>query len=114
MSDWVEYKGYVASVRYSDEDEIFHGRLEGISDLVTYEESDVATLKSAFHEAVDDYLAICRKENKEPQVPYRGTFNVRVGPGLHRRAAVYATGHQKKLNSVVAEALERFLEVAER
>lgn len=33
----MEYKDYVGSVHYSDEDEVFHGRLEGIRDLVTYE-----------------------------------------------------------------------------
>ena len=112
MSDLIEYKGYVGSVRYSDEDEVFHGKLEGITDLVTYEGTDVATLKSAFHEAVDDYLAMCEKKKQAPQQPFRGTFNVRVGPILHKRAAVYAAGHQRKLNSVVAEALEKFLEPA--
>ena len=64
MTDCVEYKGYVGSVRYSGEDEIFHGKLEGISDLVTYEGHDVETLKMAFHEAGDDYLAVCGKNGK--------------------------------------------------
>ncbi len=113
MSDWMEYKDYVGSVRYSDEDEVFHGKLEGIPDLVSYEGTDVATLKNAFHQAVDDYLDLCHRKNKEPQTPYRGSFNVRVGPGLHKRAAEYAAGHRKKLNSVVAEALEKFLDLAE-
>ena len=109
----MEYKSYVGSVHYSDADEVFHGKLEGISDLVTYEGTDVATLKSAFHDAIDDYLAICQENNKQPQVPFRGSFNVRVGPSLHRRAAAYASEHQKKLNSVVADALGKYLEVAE-
>jgi predicted HicB family RNase H-like nuclease len=113
MSDLMEHNGYVGSVHYSDEDEVFHGRLEGIADLVTYEGTDVASLKSAFYRAVEDYLAICKEKSKEPQVPYKGTFNVRVRPGLHKRAAVYAAEHQTRLNSVVAEALERFLELAD-
>ena len=37
MSTLLEYKGYFGSVEYSDEDEVFHGRLEFIRDLVTYE-----------------------------------------------------------------------------
>ena len=28
MSDMLEYRGYLGSVRYSDEDEVLHGRLE--------------------------------------------------------------------------------------
>ncbi|HEX7359476.1 MAG TPA: type II toxin-antitoxin system HicB family antitoxin [Bryobacteraceae bacterium] len=110
MSDVMEYKGYVGSVHYSAEDEVFHGKLEGIRDLVTYEGTDVASLKAAFVEAVDDYLATCGKEKRVPDVPFKGTFNVRVGPELHKRAAIFAEEHRKKLNVVVSEALEKYLE----
>src|SRR4051812_48193477 len=107
MSDFMaEYKGYIGSVHYSAEDEIFHGKLEGIRDLVTYEGTDAANLKHAFHEAVDDYLETCRKKNKAPDTPFKGTFNVRVGASLHKRAAHYAAEHNRKLNSVISEALE--------
>lgn len=33
MSDMLEYKGYLGSVHYSDEDETFHGRLEFVREL---------------------------------------------------------------------------------
>jgi predicted HicB family RNase H-like nuclease len=106
----MEYKGYIGSVHYSDEDEVFHGKLEGIRDLVTYEGTNVAGLKRSFRASVDDYLATCRKHKREPQTPFRGTFNVRVGPELHKRAAVYAAEHGKKLNAVVGDALREYLE----
>ena len=48
MSDMLEHRGYLGSVLYSDEDETFHGRLEYIRDLVTYEGSDAASLTNAF------------------------------------------------------------------
>ena len=32
MSDMLKHRGYLGSVLYSDEDEIFHGRLEFIRD----------------------------------------------------------------------------------
>ncbi len=85
MSSVVEYKAYIGSVEYSSEDEVFHGKLEGIRDLVTYEGTDVESLKRAFHEAVDDYIETCQKKNKQPDRPFKGTFNVRVGRDLHRR-----------------------------
>jgi predicted HicB family RNase H-like nuclease len=106
----MEYKGYLGSVRFSGEDEVFHGKLQGIRDLVTYEGTDVASLKQNFTGAVDDYLETCRKRGKSPEQPFKGTFNVRVGRELHKRAAVYAAEHKKKLNSVVSEALEKYLE----
>ncbi len=48
MKDFMEHKGYIGSVRFSAEDDVFHGKLEGIRDLVTYEGTDVASLKQAF------------------------------------------------------------------
>ena len=110
MKDFMEYKGYLGSVRFSGEDEVFHGKLQGIRDLVTYEGTDVASIKQNFTGAVDDYLETCRKRGKSPEQPFKGTFNVRVGGELHKRAAVYAAEHKKKLNSVVSEALEKYLE----
>jgi predicted HicB family RNase H-like nuclease len=114
VSDFMEeYKGYLGSVRYSAEDEVFHGKLEGIRDLVTYEGTDTSSLKQAFHEAVDDYLKTCQKHNRTPDTPFKGSFNVRVGAGLHKRAARYAAEHDKKLNAIIGEALERYLEAAQ-
>jgi predicted HicB family RNase H-like nuclease len=109
MSGAMEYKGYIGSVGYSDEDEVFHGKLEGIRDLVTYEGTAVGSLKKAFREAVDDYLATCQRLSRNPDTPFKGSFNVRVGTELHKRAAVYAAEHRKKLNAVVSEALEHYL-----
>ena len=112
MKDFMEYKSYIGSVRFSAEDEVLHGRLQGIRDLVTYEGTDVVSLKQSFYEAVDDYLAACKKRGKSPEQPFKGSFNVRVGRELHKRAAVFASERKKKLNSVVSEALEKYLETA--
>ena len=40
MSTMLEYKGYLGSVEYSNEDKVLHRRLEFIRDLVTYEGKD--------------------------------------------------------------------------
>ena len=109
-----EYRGYLGSVRYSDEDEILHGRLEFIRDLVTYEGQDAGTLKRAFREAVDDYLDMCDEEGRKPDVPLKGSFNVRPGRELHRRAMLYARREGMSLNAVVTGALRRMLESEDR
>ena len=112
MKNTLDYKGYIGSVEFSSGDEVFHGKLEGIRDLVTYEATDVAGLKRAFHEAVDDYLATCQKKAKQPEQVFKGVFNVRLRPELHRRAFIYSTEHNKKLNNVINEALEQYLQLA--
>ena len=51
------YKGYLGSVAYSEKDQVFFGKIEGINGLVNFEGESVKELTNAFHEAVDDYLA---------------------------------------------------------
>ena len=114
MSDMLEYRGYLGSVRYSDEDEVLHGRLEFIRDLVTYEGQDARSLKRAFREAVDDYLDMCEANRRKPDVPLKGSFNVRPGRELHRRAMLYARREGMSLNAVVTGALRRMLESEDR
>ena len=86
--------------------------LLGIRDLVSYDGKDIKTLRKNFRDAVDEYLAFCRETGREPNVPYKGTFNVRVTPDLHRHVATLAERKNKKLNALVNEALEAYLEKA--
>ena len=101
------YKGYSARVEYDDEDEIFFGKIAGISDVIGFHAETVADLKTAFHEALDDYLATCAKVGKEPQKPYSGKMIFRVSPDVHRKAAVAAELSGKSLNQWAEEALSK-------
>lgn len=109
MKNMMSYKGYFGSAYYSDDDLVFHGKLEFMRALITYEGTDVKSLRKAFREAVNDYLELCGQENTEPEKPFKGTFNVRTGADLHRRAALYAKDHGVQLNKVVTDALEHYL-----
>ena len=101
------YKDYYGTVHYSADDELFYGKLEGINDSITFEGTTVQELKSAFEEAVDDYLEICKELNKEPQKPYKGSFNVRIDPELHKKLAIKAIEEGVSLNKIVEEAIKR-------
>jgi predicted HicB family RNase H-like nuclease len=109
MSQTLQYKGYDGSVEFSAEDRILHGAVLGIRDAVVFEGHDVAGLESSFRAAVDEYLTFCAAEGKTPDQPFKGSFNIRVGPDLHKRAALFAEQHNQKLNTVVSKALEEFL-----
>jgi predicted HicB family RNase H-like nuclease len=109
MKDMMSYKRYYGSVHYSDEDRVFHGKIEFVRSLVSYEGSDVESLRKAFEEAVDDYLDLCTKEGKNPEKPFKGSFNVRTGSDLHRKAALFAKARGTTLNTVVTEALEKYI-----
>ncbi|MBR8827662.1 MAG: type II toxin-antitoxin system HicB family antitoxin [Gomphosphaeria aponina SAG 52.96 = DSM 107014] len=69
MKKMMEYQGYFGSANYNDEDEIFYGKVEYIRSLISYEGHDVESLKANFHEAVDDYLTLCKEKGIEPEKP---------------------------------------------
>ena len=56
FGQFIEYKGHVGSIEYSDEDQIYFGQLLNIKDLVTYEGSTMEELYEFYHDAVDEYL----------------------------------------------------------
>jgi predicted HicB family RNase H-like nuclease len=111
MKDMMKYKEYYGSVHYSDEDRVFFGKIEFIRALVSYEGTDVESLRRAFQAAVDDYLDTCKEQGSEPEKPFKGTFNVRIGPELHQRVAVAAAQQGVSLNSFIADVLKRETEV---
>lgn len=106
MNNTLEYKGYTGSIEFSEEDSLFFGKVLGIRSLISFEGQSAKELVEDFHGAVDDYLTYCAEQNIEPEKAYKGSFNVRVKPETHKRAAIYAITHNSSLNSFVEEALE--------
>ena len=107
MKDKIKYKDFVGLVRYSDEDNIFFGKIEGINDLVTFEGTSVNELRNSFTEAVDDYLEICRQTAKNPFKTYKGSFNIRISSELHRKIAEKALMLGVPINRIIQNAIER-------
>ena len=101
----MSYKGYSAAIQYDDGDGIFFGRLAGIRDGVGFHAQSVSELRSAFHEAVEDYVETCAKLGKKPQKPYSGQIMVRVDPEVHARAALAAELAGKSLAKWTEERL---------
>lgn len=104
------HKGYTGSCEMSVEDECLHGQILFIDDVITYEGQTMPELKSAFKEAVDDYLAYCKKTGKPANKPYSGTFNVRIGTEAHRKAAEVAHKLDMGLNEYVTKAVQELNE----
>ena len=109
MSSTMEYKGYLGSVEFSEKDKLFFGKVMGIRALISYEGTTAQELINDFHNAIDDYLALCAEEGIQPEVAYKGSFNVRISPELHRQAVVFAVSQQMSLNSFVETAIRKQL-----
>jgi predicted HicB family RNase H-like nuclease len=105
----MEYRGYTASVMFDDEAEAFHGRVQHLRDVVTFESDSVDGLKREFRISVDDYLEFCQELGQEPERPYSGRFVLRLDPELHRDAVIAADRLGRSLNSWIATVLSQAL-----
>jgi predicted HicB family RNase H-like nuclease len=110
VSDDLEYKGFQGSIEYSAEDRLFFGKVLFIDSLLMYHGASVDEIDHAFKEAVDNYLAHCERAGKSPNKPYSGSFNVRVGTELHRKAAQAARKSGVPLNVYVTQAISAAVE----
>ena len=101
----LEYKGYTGTIEYSKEDGLLFGKVLGIKALISFEGATGKELEVDFMEVVDSYLADCKQDRVAPEKPFKGSFNVRISPKLHRKAALLAMEENTSLNSFVAEAI---------
>ena len=109
MSKMMEYKNYHAQIEYDSEDELFVGKVYGIVDDLYFHGSSVAELEVMFHQSIDNYLQMCAETGKDPDKEFKGSFNVRLSPELHRDLALQAALEGVSLNQYVSRALERSL-----
>ena len=109
MNNTITYKSFIGSIQFRAAEKIFFGKIEGINDLVTFEGKTVDRLISSFHEAVDDYLELCKMKKKDPHKSFKGSFNVRVNPQIHARAYHTAKALKLSLNQFVQKSIEKSL-----
>jgi len=107
MSNTLSYQGCTAHVESDAEDQILHGRVEGIRDSVTFEGATVDGLIADFHAAVDHYLAVCRQRGEAPQQPHLGRLLLRLDPAIHAAVARQAEAEGKSLSAWATEVLKR-------
>ena len=62
MNNNMEYKGYLGSVEFSEEEAVFFGKIMNICSLISYEGKNVMELSEQFREAVDEYSSICEQQ----------------------------------------------------
>ena len=107
--DILKYKDYEGTAELDMTRHVCRGKLLFIDDVVTYEADHPEKLQAEFEAAVEDYLQTCIAVGKEPQRPFRGMFNVRVSPLLHRAASLRAVADAVSLNDVVVQALTAYV-----
>ena len=108
----IKYKGYWARVQYSDEDECFWGRIEGLKNTaISFEGETVKELKKDFRDAIDHYLSCCKADNEEPEKQAKGSLNVRLGADLHARAKIKSIEQNISINELIKNAVAMYLKI---
>ena len=107
----MKYKGYIARIEYDEEDSIFVGHLAGIKDIVGFHGITVNELEGAFHESVDNYIAISEETGRPVQKPYSGKLMLRVSPDVHAAVATAAEVHGKSINQWVSDVLDEAADI---
>ena len=105
----LNYKGYLGSLHYSKADKTFWGKVEMIRSLVTFEADNASELEGAFQEAVDDYLETCKMQGAAPERPFKGIFNIRINPEMHKAAYEEALKEGVSLNKFVESSIANAL-----
>lgn len=63
---------------------------------------------------MDDYLEFCKEVGKIPEKEYKGSFNIRIRPELHRALAVAAFKADESINRTVEKAIEAYVSEEKR
>ncbi len=103
----MEYKGYIGKVEFDNEAGIFHGEVTNTRDVITFQGKSVSELKKELKKSIDVYLAMCKKRGREPNKPFSGKFNVRVGTELHSRIYIAASRARQSLNEWITSTLKK-------
>lgn len=101
----ITHRGYTGRFQVDVEDNIIHGRILGIRDIIAFEGATPAEAADAFREAVDDYLEQCETMGRKPDKPYSGKLVLRMTAEQHQAIAVEAELAGKSLNALIVERI---------
>lgn len=107
MADNVlNYKGYQAIILFSTDDLCLYGVVQDIDDKIVFEIDNPQKANEIFAQVIDDYLALCEEVGKCPCKAFKGIFNVRVSPDIHKKAVQHSRKIGITLNEYVSQAIE--------
>lgn len=109
MEKMLHYNDYYGTINFSVEDNILYGKVIGIKGVLSYEGRTLEELNEDFKNTVNEYINDCKERNIIPQKSYKGSFNVRLNPDLHRDLAIYAKKNDESLNSAVEKAIKQYI-----
>jgi predicted HicB family RNase H-like nuclease len=91
----LSYKGYIATIERDERDDIYWGKVLGMTDRITFEGETLQSLTEDFHHAIDFYLADCAHTGRTPEPPPTGDITLHLDPETHGAILAAATAAGK-------------------
>lgn len=112
----IEYKGYTGAIEFDPDLRLFTGYVIDLRDEIYFEGDSVESIEASMRRAVDQYLSVCEQRGEDPERPFSGKFNLRLGSDLHRAATLAAAQEGESLNNWLVRVVESAAQgnVAER
>jgi predicted HicB family RNase H-like nuclease len=107
MNTTIHYKGYQANIVFDADDDLLVGHIMQINDIIGFHGTSLKEIKTAFKEAVDDYLEYCKEIGKQPDKPYSGKVMFRIDPQVHAKATRAAQSKGMSLNQWAEEVMAK-------
>lgn len=103
----LKYKHWTGLFEYEPEDELFHGRVLGLRDVIHFCGSSVEELKQSLADSVEDYLEACEAFGKKPERPHSGKLTLRLSPEEHAAVASAAAAKGMSINAWISQTVAR-------
>jgi predicted HicB family RNase H-like nuclease len=103
----MNYKGYTASIDYSDEEGCLIGEVVGIRHIILFRGSTLSEINETFKEMIDEYLENC-KNGIEPNKPPTEIM-VPFPPELYALAHVKAESAGVTVRQFMHTAVQQFV-----
>ncbi len=103
----MEYKGFVARVKFDGKADMYHGEVLDTRDAITsFQGKTMDELNQTFVESVDHWLRVGAGDWDEGE-PISGRVAIRLWPELHKRIIHAARESGKDVEDWIADILDR-------
>lgn len=96
------YKGYSATIWYDKNENVFRGRVEGITEDISFQGSSIKELDKEFKFFVDTYIVECEHLDIKPEKQFSGSVTAKIPSDIHCRLNLLC----KEINMSVEEFVE--------
>jgi predicted HicB family RNase H-like nuclease len=103
--NYLHYKGYTGSIKYSKADGCFVGKVLGLEhDLILYEGNNIDELRADFEDGIEGYFESCEELGIAPRKP-AACLSVSIPSEVHEQITLLAEQKGVSINDIVKEAL---------